>query len=75
MRGRKGKGKEQDKKKREVRATQTPQTQSNNLFNPPVSCQGTSSTLEYVSVLIKKHVSHRGGGKPEKHVEICGQNL
>lgn len=54
---------------------QTPQAHSNNLFNLPASCQGTSCTLEYVSVLIKKHVSHGGGGgKTETYVEICGQN-
>lgn len=47
-------GKTGEKEKRRSQGNVDPQAHSNNLFNLLVSCQGTSSSLEYVPVLIKR---------------------
>lgn len=53
-RGGRGMGKTGEKEKRRSQGNVDPQAHSNNLFNLLVSCQGTSSSLEYVPVLIKR---------------------
>lgn len=45
--------------KRSSQGNVDPQAHSNNLFSLPVSCHGTSSSLVYVPVLIKKSVTQR----------------
>ena len=42
------------KKEKRSQGNVDSQAHSNNLFNLPVSCHGTSGSLEYVPALIKK---------------------